>query len=86
MSRTVTLWMLTGFVVAGLWVVVGLLFDPHLHSLGHSTLVAFTAPASVLGRRMPLGMGQFVLLNGGIYACVGLLIGTVRFLSTRHHV
>ncbi len=80
MNRTITLWMLIGLTVACCWIVVGMLLGPN-HNLGHSTLVEITAPASFLGRKMPLGVVWFVLLNGGLYALVGLAIDLIRRIS-----
>jgi hypothetical protein len=78
MNRMVSVWMVIGLAVACCWVVVGLLIGPTSYNLGHSTLVAITAPASLVGRKMPLGVVWFVLLNGGIYALVGLAIALMR--------
>jgi len=78
MSRMVSLWMLVGLAVACCWAVVGLLIGPTGYNLGHSTLVAITAPASLLGRKMPLGMVWFVLLNGVLYALMGFAIELIR--------
>ena len=78
MNLMVSLWILIGLAVACCWVVVGLFIGPAGYNLGHSTLAAITAPASLVGRKMPLGVVWFVLLNGGLYALVGLTIGLVR--------
>jgi hypothetical protein len=78
MTRIVSLWVLIGLAVACCWAVVGLLLGPTSYNLGHSTLVAITAPASLLGRKMPLGVVWFILLNGGIYAVMGLAIELIR--------
>ena len=78
MTRTLTLWMLIGLAVACCWAVVALLLGPAGYNLGHSALVAITAPASLLGRKMPLGVVWFILLNGGIYAIVGFPIELIR--------
>jgi hypothetical protein len=72
MSRVVALWMGIGLAVACCWAVLGLLLGPTNYNLGHSALVAITAPASLLGRKMPLGVVWFILLNGGIYAPLAL--------------
>jgi len=86
MVRTITLWMLIGLVVACCWVVIGLFLDPHGLNLGRSNLVAFTAPAALLGRKMPLGVVSFILLNGGLYGFAGLVIGLARSLhSAQQH-
>jgi hypothetical protein len=79
MNRMITLWMLIGLAVACCWVVIGILIGPN-YNLGHSTFVAITAPASFLGRKMPLGVIWFVLLNGGLYALMGLTIDLIRRL------
>jgi hypothetical protein len=81
MNRVVGLWMLVGLAVACCWAVVALLLGPH-YNLGHSALVAITAPASLLGRKMPLGVAWFILLNGGMYGLIGIAIEIVR----RSHV
>lgn len=78
MTRTVTLWMLVGLTVACCWVLISLLIGPTSYNLGRSDLVAITAPATFVGRRMPLGMVSFVLLNGVFYAVLGFAIELVR--------
>jgi len=77
MNRRISLWALTGLVVAFCWVVAGFLVG-HNYNLGRSTFAAITAPASLIGRRMPLGMLWFVVLNGGLYATIGLAIELLR--------
>ena len=71
MKRRIGLWALTGFVVASFWVTYGIAIAPG-HNLGRSTLVAITAPASFLGRAVPLAFYWFMLLNAAAYALVGL--------------
>ncbi len=79
MNRMIASWMLIGLAVACCWVVIGILIGPS-YNLGHSTFVAITAPASFLGRKMPLGVVWFVLLNGGLYALMGLAIDLIHKL------
>ena len=77
MSRRISVWVLIGIVVACCWVALGLILGPN-YNLGRSMLVAITAPASLLGRRMPLGVLWFILLNGVLYAVLGLAIELLR--------
>jgi hypothetical protein len=85
MNRRIGVWMLAGLVVASCWAAVAALI-PHTYNPGYFwTTVAVTAPASLLGRRMPLGMVWFILLNGGIYALVGAVIELIRGPLSRHH-
>jgi hypothetical protein len=80
MSRNIGVWALIGFIVACCWVVIGIAVGPS-YNLGHSTVVSITAPASFLGRRVPLSFYWLILLNAAIYAVVGL--GT-EFLRRQH--
>jgi len=80
MSRNIGSWALIGFIVACSWAVIGIALGPS-YNLGHSTLASITAPASYLGRRVPLTFYWFILLNSAIYAVVGL--GT-EFLRRQH--
>ncbi len=73
MGRRIGLWVLFGMTVACCWVAIGFLAGP-AYNPGRSTIAAITAPASLLGRKMPLGMSWFVLLNGGLYGILGVLI------------
>ena len=73
MKRRLGLWALLGLAIAGCWFLVSLMLPPqYMYSLGHSSLVAITAPASLLGRAMPLKFYWFILLNGVAYAMLGL--------------
>ena len=85
MNRKIAWWMLVGLAVACCWAAIGLLLEPSGYNLGRSTLVAITAPASVVGRKMPLGVVSFILLNGLIYAIVGFALELVRSLQFRKH-
>jgi len=80
MGRNIGIWTFIGFIVACGWVGIGIALGPS-YNLGHSTLVSITAPASLLGRRVPLTFYWFILLNAATYAVVGF--GT-EFLR-RHH-
>ena len=71
MGRNIGAWALVGFIVACCWVVIGMVVGPS-YNLGRSTLVSITAPASFLGRRVPLTFYWFILLNAVVYAVVGL--------------
>jgi hypothetical protein len=50
------------------------------HNLGRWPIVAITAPAALLGRHMALRYQWFILLNGAIYALLGLAIEPIRKL------
>lgn len=78
MRRRVTLWVFLGILVACAWVAIAL-FAGLSYNAGRSTLAAITAPAALLGRKMPLGAPWFILLNGGLYGIIGLLIESVRW-------
>ena len=82
MKRRISLWALIGIAVACCWVVVGFLAGP-AYNPGRSTIAAMTAPASLLGRRAPLGITWFILLNGALYGTVGLAAELARSL---HHL
>lgn len=77
MMRRISLWVLIGLAVALVWFVVRLFTWPN-YNLGRSLFVAITAPASLIGRTMPLAYYWFILLNAGIYALVGLTTELLR--------
>src|SRR5690242_2796877 len=77
MNRRISLWALAGFAVGCFWFAYSLITWPNSH-LGRSLLVAITAPASVLGRFMPLAFYWFILLNAAAYALFGLATELVR--------
>ena len=77
MKRKVVWWAFAGFVVACSWFIIGLFTWPN-YNLGHWTIVAITAPASLLGRAMPLAYYWFILLNAAVYALFGLAIELLR--------
>ena len=77
MKRRIVYWALSGFAVAMFWFVVGLFTWPN-YNLGRSVFVAITAPASLIGRTMPLAYYWFILLNAAIYALIGLTVELLR--------
>jgi hypothetical protein len=83
MKRRISLWALIGFAVAFVWFVVGLFTWPN-YNLGSWTIVAVTAPASLIGRTMPLAYYWFILLNAAIYALVGLAAEVLRRPPAKH--
>ena len=83
MKRRIFLWALLGSSVASFWVlyVIGTAPNP---SLTHWSIIAITAPASLLGRSMPLAYYTFILLNGCFYALIGLATELLRKGSHLH--
>ena len=82
MRRRIGLWALCGLAVACFWFVYGMAAGPTLN-LGRWPIVAITAPASLLGRHMPLRYQWFILLNGAAYALLGLALEPIRELISR---
>jgi hypothetical protein len=83
MKRRVGLWALIGLAVAFFWFIYSTGTAPN-PALGRSLLVAITAPASLIGRSMPLAYYWFILLNAAIYAVVGLAAELLRPSMIRH--
>jgi hypothetical protein len=83
MTRRISLWALAGFAVACCWFIYGEATAPNPH-LARWTIVAITAPASLIGRTMPLAYYWFILLNAAIYALVGLTTELLRRPLARH--
>jgi hypothetical protein len=77
MKRRIALWALAGFAVALFWFIFGFFTWPN-YNLGRSMIVAITAPASWVGRSMPLAYYWFILLNAAIYALIGLATELLR--------
>lgn len=77
MKHRIGLWALSGFAVACCWVIYSLVAGPDAN-LGRSTFVAITAPASYLGRSVPLAYYWFILLNAATYALFGLATELLR--------
>jgi hypothetical protein len=82
MNRRIMMWGLLGLSVALSWALIGIFAGPDFN-VGRSTLAAVTAPVSLLGRKIPLGVEASILLNGCLYALLGLLIETPRRVLTR---
>jgi len=83
MKRRICLWALAGFAVAFFWFIYSTVTAPN-PAFGRSPIVAVTAPASLLGRTMPLKYYWFILLNAAIYALVGLTAELLRRPIARH--
>jgi hypothetical protein len=84
MTRRIGFWVLLGIMVAGCWVAIGLLAGPG-YNPGRSAIAAITAPASLFGRKMPLAVSWFVMLNGALYGVLGLAVNLLwRPMYFRH--
>jgi hypothetical protein len=83
MKWRIGLWALIGLAVAFFWFVYATITAPN-PALARSAVVAITAPASLLGRTMPLAYYWFILLNAVLYALFGLAIELFR-LRIPHH-
>jgi hypothetical protein len=83
MKRRIGLWALIGLGVGIFWFIYSTITAPN-PALGRSAIVAITAPASLIGRRMPLAYYWFILLNAVIYALVGLVAELLRPSVVRH--
>lgn len=77
MKRRICLWAFVGLAIALFWFVVGLFTWPN-YNLGRWAIVAITAPASLIGRILPLAYYWFILLNALLYALVGLTTELLR--------
>ena len=73
MKRRISLWALCGAVVASCWVLYALATWPNL-GIGYRTAVEITAPASLIGRSVPLAYYWFILLNALVYALLGVAV------------
>lgn len=83
MKRRISLWAITGFAVAYSWFIYSTATAPN-PNLARWTIVAVTAPASLIGRAMPLAYYWFILLNAAIYALVGLASELLRRPFAHH--
>jgi hypothetical protein len=83
MKRRIFLWALLGSSVASCWVLYVVATAPN-SSLTHSSVLAITAPASLLGRIMPQAYYTFILLNGCFYTLIGLATELLRKGSHLH--
>ena len=83
MRNRIGLWVLVGIMTACCWVAIAFFAGP-AYNPGRSLTAAITAPASLLGRKMPLSMMWFILLNGGLYGAVGLAFEALRWPLRSH--
>ena len=77
MKLRIALWFMIGIVVACSWVIIGMTLA-HSYNFGHWTIVAITAPASLLGRSAAMKYQAFITLNGVMYAMAGMVIELLR--------
>jgi hypothetical protein len=83
MTKRICWWALAGFVVACCWFIYSTVTAPN-PNLARWTIVAITAPASLLGRAVPLAYYWFILLNAAAYALVGLAAELLRRPIAHH--
>lgn len=89
MKQRISLWAAAGLSIACCWVIYVTMVWPFTNQNVNWTLAAITAPASLIGRAMPLKYYWFILLNGAAYALVGLITelmrrAVVRLLKLAH--
>lgn len=84
MRNRISLWVLIGILVACSWVVIAFLAGP-MYNPGRSLIAAITAPASLVGRNMPLGVVWFIILNGAFYGVVGFAVEALRWMWRPAH-
>jgi hypothetical protein len=80
MKRRIGLWALCGAVVATCWVIYSMASWPN--NLGPAVRMAagITAPASLIGRSVPLAYYWFIVLNALVYALLGSAVEPFRRL------
>lgn len=71
--------MLAGWVVACFWAAMGYVLGPS-YNLGASAFVGITAPVALLGRQFSIGLRSATLLNGVLYALIGVGFEGARWL------
>lgn len=89
MLRRIGVWAFCGCAVALMWALVFYILGPSsghyasqgavLRYLGHSPVLPVTAPVALLGRHYAITWYWSVVINAAIYACVGLIVETIRF-------
>ena len=79
MKRRIGLWALCGAVVASCWVLYSL---ASWSDLGPAYRIAaeITAPASLIGKSIPLAYYWFIVLNALVYALLGTAVEPFRRL------
>jgi hypothetical protein len=72
MVLRISLWALLGLAVACGWIYYGMTAGAN-ENIGSWTVVAITAPATLIGRMTPLAYSTVAFINAAIYALVGFL-------------
>ena len=72
MVLRISLWALLGLIVACGWIYYGMAAGADAN-VGSWTVVAITAPATLIGRMTPLPYSTVAFINAAIYAVVGFL-------------
>ena len=76
MVLRVSVWAPIGLGVACGWMYYGMTTGAG-QNIGGWTVVAITAPATLIGREIPLAYSTVAFINAAIYAVVGLLTETL---------
>lgn len=83
MVLRISLWALLGLAVACGWIYYGMTAGPDVN-VGNWTVVAITAPATLIGRITPLAYSSVAFINAAIYAVVGFLTEPLwKMIQTR---
>lgn len=78
MLRRIGLWALGGLAVALFWLVLILIFPRGRGPSVDWLIVQITVPFLPLARHIPISWYQSLILNAASYACIGLLVETIR--------
>jgi hypothetical protein len=77
MKRTIGMWAIAGFLVAGFWAVYALASRPLTFTDPVMVLVQLTCPIAFL-RSYPLHLSWVLLANSATYALAGVIVESLR--------
>ncbi|HKW18629.1 MAG TPA: hypothetical protein VJO35_14075 [Terriglobales bacterium] len=87
MKYRITIWAISGFLVAGFWAIYAIATFPATNASMRElwTLISLSCPIAILGQHHPISIYEVLAANALTYALVGMGVETLLRQFRRGH-